>query len=1372
MIDNFEMDCQRGKEINRKLDELKALSLRTWHLPKDRENITQILEAELQKNKKDNKTSFDIKQKILDKLNHPPTKEPQRSYWLTKRQQFQNKDITFEKILHLYLMGEISEFRECCVLTDTEISELNTQITEYLLQATQENQYQNILKILDELNNILPGTPMYNEKVTQLGALLSARRSYDDYYNNRAYLVYEFMQKIMIFPEQMPYLEILLKNKDGSYSNDVIQLIMGGGKSKVLMPLIAVLKANGRNLSIIEVPDALLESNAADLFKVTKDVFGVSGRIFQFSRHQDSSSKQLNLIYKMFRDSIVNKEYIVTTANSIQALELKYLELIFSYPHSTSDQEETAKQIRIIEKILTLLEQQGDVLIDEIDAILKISQEFNYTLGVGENLSQEYRKDAVEFFSYLDTLAFTFNDIEIDIHDLIMGTKEYPENHHNELLKTIVGNMMTSRESPIYNILNALGTLHRKKIHNFLIGKLHDPKEVAEYIGSLSPKDRSKLALYKEQLATLAPLAFSKKLNVNYGPSLAKETSLGRKEVAIPYYANMCPSEGSEFGNIDLTTNLTILMQRRNGISQYIIKEMIQHYIQEANNEMKAKNWTIVPEETESAKEFKKLTGISLFAINLDSQEEFEVHYNIMKSDKKVIDHCLVHHVLNNITVNTKVLRTDRINHIARFCTSQGMSGTTSSYKTWHNRLHFNPQGPGFGTDGRTVDTLIKKVKNNNIIFSKEYHHEAILELLAQHENFKEFRAIIDAGTCFQGIPNIQVAKQLAEFYEQKNNTLEKHIKFILYYNTENKLSALPVGGGSPIILTSTLHDEIQSKLKCDIDQCFTYYDQPHTVGADIKQKPYARAFVTVNETTSLRDFVQAVMRMRDLAGTHEIDLVISDKLRGLYPNIKDWNILAVVNVLFDIQKNQLLDDHFTAALKNMDNVIRQKLFRFIKNTKDPAIKSAMLNEWQNHFMLNTVLDSYFKYSLSKQSSNTFSVLEEYSKNLIGNYSACLEKFAITDVALDSTSRELDNIVKDYSQYCRETIDYVPRENVNSEVIAEAEKQQQLKVQLEQKQLQVTDAGFELKALDYINWESKLHIENFRIEGANDPNVKVFPLEDMCKDVDRTWSFDKNIAVSDNFARTYKNQSHLLDDYRKSIYSVLVIKEGEHFSLLVLTPEEAEFFTKKIDTLQQPFDESNKSIWIESTSQTKIAGFKPDNFSETEEIHYQQLFEQIRVFNGDCNLLSDRLHQTQGQHSWLMDKDINSKIQFVKDHVLPTQPNKMKQFGLLIQTTEQLHLTKNKKAKHPTDRIKPLLYKPPIAVKDKTVAAKHKAKENINPQIEKVNTRKRQGELTYQAKSKLKPTPRKNLDALDLQSGAIKTEKKNKDTPSGPLSGK
>lgn len=1365
MIDNFEMDCQRGKEINRKLDELKALSLRSWHLPKDRENIKQILEAQLQKNQEDNKTSFDIKQKILDKFNHPPTQEPQRSFWLSKRQQFQNKDITFDKILHLYLMGEISEFRECCVLNDNEINELNVQITEYLLQATQEHQYQNILNILDELNSILADTPMYNEKLSQLGTLLSAHRSYDDYYNNRAFLLYEYMQKIMIFPEQMPYLEILLKNKDGSYSNDVIQLIMGGGKSKVLMPLIAVLKANGRNLSIIEVPDALLESNAADLFKVTKDVFGVSGKIFQFSRHQDSNSKQLNLIYKMFRDSIVNKEYIVTTANSIQALELKYLELIFSYPHSTADQEENAKQIRIIEKILTLLEQQGDVLIDEIDAILKISQEFNYTLGGGENLSLQYREDAVAFFSYLETLTFTVNDINLDIHDIMMGTTEYPENHHNIILKSIVVNLMTSRESPIYNILNSLSVIHRKQIHKFLIGELHDPKEVAQYIGSLSPRDRNKLALYKEQLATLAPLAFSKKLNVNYGPSLAKETSPGRKEVAIPYYANMCPSEGSEFGNIDLTTNLTILMQRRNGLSEFVIKEMIQHYIQEANNELKAKNWTLTPDETESAKAFEKITGIPLFKINLNNHEEFEVHYNEMKSNKKVVEHCLVHHVLNNISVNTKVLRTDRINHIARFCTSQGMSGTTSSYKTWHNRLHFNPQGPGFGTDGRTVDTLLKKVKDNNIIFSKEYRHESILELLAKHENFRDFRAIIDAGTCFQGIPNFQVANQLATFYEEKNNTLEKHIKFILYYNTENKLSALPVGGGSPIILTSTLHDEIQSKLKCDIDQCFTYYDQPHTVGADIKQKPYARAFVTVNETTSLRDFVQAVMRMRDLSGTQEIDLVISDKLRGLYPHIKEWNILAVVNALFDIQKNQLLDDHFTAALKNMDNVVRQKLFRFIKNTKDPAIKSAMLNEWQNHFMLNAVLDSYFKYSLSKQSSNTLSVLEEYSKNLISNYTACLEKFSVNDVALENTSLELNNIVNDYSQYCRETIDYVPRENVNSEVVAEAEKQQQLKVQLEQKQLQVTDAGFELKALNYINWQSKLRIENFRIEEANDSNVKVFPLEDMCKDIDRTWSFDKNIAVSDNFARTYENQAHLLDDYRKSIYAVLVIKEGEHFSLLVLTPEEAEFFTKKIDDLKQPFGESNKSIWIESPSQTKIAGFKPNNFNKNEQIHYQHLFEQVRLFNGDCNLLSERLNKTQGQHSWLMDKNMNSKIHFLKDHILPTQPNKKKQFGFLVQTTEQLHLAQNRKVKdvkHPTDRKKPLLYKPS---KDKTVAATDNVKENINPHP----TRKRMGELTYQAKSKLKPMPRKSLDALDLQSGEVKPEKKNKDNPSGPI---
>ena len=71
------------------------------------------------------------------------------------------------------------------------------------------------------------------------------------------------------------------------------KMIMGGGKSKIVLPMMVQQKATGSNLVIIEVPRALLRTNFADLNATSSRLFSQSAFLFEFNRDSDCSAKAL-----------------------------------------------------------------------------------------------------------------------------------------------------------------------------------------------------------------------------------------------------------------------------------------------------------------------------------------------------------------------------------------------------------------------------------------------------------------------------------------------------------------------------------------------------------------------------------------------------------------------------------------------------------------------------------------------------------------------------------------------------------------------------------------------------------------------------------------------------------------------------------------------------------------------------------------------------------------------------------------------------------------------------------------------------------------------------------------------------------------------
>lgn len=67
-----------------------------------------------------------------------------------------------------------------------------------------------------------------------------------------------------------------------------------------------------------------------------------------------------------------------------------------------------------------------------------------------------------------------------------------------------------------------------------------------------------------------------------------------------------------------------------------------------------------------------------------------------------------------------------------------------------------------------------------------------------------------------------------------------------------------------------------------DISRRFTFYDQVHTTGTDIKQVIDAKALVTLGKDMTFRDFKQGCWRMRDIGQGQTMKVLVTPKIREL----------------------------------------------------------------------------------------------------------------------------------------------------------------------------------------------------------------------------------------------------------------------------------------------------------------------------------------------------------------------------------------------------------------------------------------------------------------------------------------------------------
>ncbi len=858
--------------------------------------------------------------KLANKLPMDATEQSKRKLQLYAEE---TVELTLDDLLALYVKRDARAFQKMNpTLTRSDVQQLYQILTKFLLISGEIQRSEQVLDSLRELNSLEDLADNHSDVVNlekKLVELMECQREYPIYGRKaRAeYLVLEYYSHITLRESQVQKIELMLAK--GTDSNVILQMIMGSGKSKVLLPILALMQANGKKLPVIVIPESLFESTNGDLSLMTNEAFRRHAHSIHIDRNSNMDMPHLEAILEKLKKTINDRDYLIMTSKSIQSLNLKYIEYLYNYSHGEMHPK-LFKKIQCLEKILRLFKQRGHAIIDEADQILDCRFEVNFTLGTGVPIKSEH----IALVSHLYQ---------------VMGTQEVhtEEQYHHTIKPTLIDKVIDK--------LIHLDEYHQlSSLKEYLTGLTTD--EITLLKAYLSNSARGKsfpidkapcrdlLALLKHEFNDLLPITLVKNCDEHYGFSPDKHYAL-----ACPYKANNTPNPKSQFADHYELMNYTLQMYTKNKVPKHIVKCLIQKLRKEAKREVPSGDIS----QTQAARAFKSVchdcTAYSLASI---TDQQIEVLTEHINADAETLYHFINNFILTEIKLYANKIRSTPQMLVNTFFSKQGFTGTTLNAETFPNSLRTIPED---GTNGKTLSILWKSCQDR--LTQLDARSDPIDQIFDKFSNLKDFHAIIDAGALFKGVQNLEVAQLLM-------TKLPLTICGVIFYNDSNELMILDRENGEIAPLGETLLDPIQ---------CFTYYDQRHITGSDIKQCAQAKALFTVGKDLRLRELFQGAWRLRGLDKEQSLHFVIDQEAQAKMGLEEDDELTLQDLFKFCIHNHskKLAADHQVAARQKMQAVLQNTLMKtFLQSTVKVEETSNLFFEFEKSFV-STVEDSPYE---------------------------------------------------------------------------------------------------------------------------------------------------------------------------------------------------------------------------------------------------------------------------------------------------------------------------------------------------------------------------------------------------------------------------
>ena len=1072
-------------------------------------------------------------------------------------------------------------------LTQENLNELYRIAAEYLQLASVRAQMDRCISLCKKTEK---GST--EELKLELGQQLSAKRCYT-IAERPEFLVFEYYAGIIMREDQVAKLGDFLQ---GDTSNPVMEMIMGSGKSKVLMPLLGLLRADGKSLSMVVVPSPLFESVSSDTQEILQKAFSKSLTTLYFERNSTFSKRSLQEITTFLETVISKKQCLIMTSKSLQSLMLKFIEYANTLKETGAPETE---ELKLMIGIISLLQKAGNPLIDEADTVLNVQHEVSFSLG--QKVPPE--KEEIQLIGTLYEILYSdpglkhIARLESDPQpDMSADVPPLSETLYHNCLKEPLAKALIAK---LIEQKNLPDDIDQKEVLAYLCRDESKAEELAAFFKKHTGL-QNLLALAAEELCSLLPHTLLKTSDERYG--------LDHGVIAIPYAAANTPSHGSFFSNPYITMNYTFQIHAKNGIQEQTLCHLIQQLKIQAHVQIQDEG--IPLEETIGYQQFCSLKGdLSIpFKQNLHPSDLRAILDRINR-DPKIRQQLIEMHFLPQIQLFKNKLACNPINLIALFSKVAGFTGTLWNAGSMHSKLAARPEP---GTDAKTLTLLMEKCQGPSVIIPK-VAGESMFERLPAYD------ALIDAGGYFKEGGNLSIARKMAL-------TLKKPVVF---YNSKG-VQTITDGKHETPLGASPLKEE----------ERLTFYDQSHTTGADIKQKGLAVGLVTIGRGMILRDLLQSVWRLRGLEKGQTVQFVIDEEVASIIrAQIGSVSVIGFKEILKFVIQNQAKqqgDDNFKAFKQELDNLSQNLLLEVMTSSDYSAEQKLATFSYLSTTWIKpadqTPAELYGKPAFKRPSNHVIQEaadkcsvqLERILSNLpflnervetAKTKIAILAKSAMTSVPAQLISLESDN---------ETTVEVEQATQIETEVSTEIETQGDC--QLEPVKLGVINLPSE--------WE---HIESLS-SSYSFVKTPVFPIADQMSrepDLDSYKHLFEGIDISINILEWKEGENTLIDKMR------LLGAHRTPFHHLIVEEDTVTLFSQIEDTTSHP-NYYNLTL-----------GFKDPTKSLS-----RKAFEQIvklKFLNGESHFTKEELTFLE---EWFTDADVDKMETLYLKHILKFQPDK------------------------------------------------------------------------------------------------------------------
>lgn len=724
----------------------------------------------------------------------------------------------------------------------------------------------------------------------------------------------------------------------------------------------------------------------------------------------------LSTLTKATRDQSI----VCTTPESVKALMLKYIDLMeetrkaspsLSLPrknfgtHYLWDKvakeaaiyKEKCEQMDILADILCLWRDKGIALLDEVDTLLHpLRSELNFPVGDKSVLDLVESGDRFIFPLFLYDAFFyarvgrssvykvstdeetqILKELKLSIEEGIecLAFQNFP--HPILLRKSYYRQKMMkplSRWAMIWLKTqdDVSGDLTLIKRHSQ--EKLQQATEMmVTYMTTLRATDATvfveknftvasikRLNLARDWIVSFIPHTISKINCVDYGllqenhlkvwedEGEPRETqSKARLLMAVPFVGKDVPSRHSEFAHPEVLIGLTILSYRYQGLRHSDMKKVVTRLKESMQQEpgaffqrpsqIKFKDWNDLYVQLENKEGRQPLIILPLHLFPPDLGDQMQVLINAFSKLPEVVEFWL-----------TTIAFPDTLRYQVRKLQASGVDlGSSILLKI---RLGFSGTPSNLlpidmgdckyeeGCQSSIIEVCQSSRFTTFTKFDKKWDVEKLLTYVATHPSLT-FHALIDTGALVTGMSN----KEVAEFMLKVGL---KGMECCVYLDDADRKMVINRAGLVIPFARSGVAPERR----------FSFFDQVHTTGMDIKQGIDACAAVTLGKDMTFRDHSQGIYRMRGLGKGQTCHLlVVPEVLELIYQSVppsKHDDQFLLENVVTWLVYNSLRSSnqqYMALCQQNLTNLYRKEAFRGLCTSRNPPHDKEFV--FQNRFV-------------------------------------------------------------------------------------------------------------------------------------------------------------------------------------------------------------------------------------------------------------------------------------------------------------------------------------------------------------------------------------------------------------------------------------